>query len=184
MSPTRGQECGRADSTTFLLWGGMCMGVMRSLPAPPPSLATSSSWENCPQSHELGKLFRPLTSCSTGESRPCTSPGQHSRSDHGVRGTGEPAPRARVWCGELILLPPLIWHEVSWVQPHLPPAVVLRLPWSHEGGGTSPAPSLTVALWSTSPGAGLDGEGLSERGLGAESGRAGPAPQRLHHVGE
>jgi hypothetical protein len=42
----------------------------------------------------VGELALPLTGCSTLESQPCTSPGQHSGADPGGRGKGEPAPRA------------------------------------------------------------------------------------------
>ena len=39
-----------------------------------------------------GELTLPLTSCSTQESRPCTSPGEHSRAGSGDGDTGELAP--------------------------------------------------------------------------------------------
>lgn len=42
VSPPLGHECGRADPTPFLLWGGMGVGVMLS----PLPLAVSGGWAN------------------------------------------------------------------------------------------------------------------------------------------
>jgi hypothetical protein len=52
-----------------------------------------------------GELSLLLTGCSTWESRPCTSPSQHSASGPNGKGTGEPALR--------------VWEQESWPSPYL-----------------------------------------------------------------
>lgn len=73
-------------------------------------LPASGSWESCLQGHEWERAVLPLISCSTWESQPCTSPGQHNRADPGGRGAGEPFQRV---IGKLA--PPLICCEVAWM---------------------------------------------------------------------
>lgn len=46
-----------------------------------------------PEVIRAGELALPLTTCSTWESGPCTSPRRHSRADLSGRGSGETALR-------------------------------------------------------------------------------------------
>jgi hypothetical protein len=64
---------------------------------PTSSLTTGGSWKSWPLGHEIGwgELPQLLTTCSTRESRPWTSPRQHSTSP-GQGPMGELAPRARI----------------------------------------------------------------------------------------
>lgn len=59
---------------------------------------------------ETGKLFLPLTSSSTQESRYCTSSGQQGRVDPGGRGVGEPALKVSSWESWPHHLSAMWWH--------------------------------------------------------------------------
>lgn len=50
-----------------------------------------------PGGTRAGELLLPVTGCSTREGRPCISPGEHTRADHVVGGTGQPIPCTREW---------------------------------------------------------------------------------------
>lgn len=79
LSQLQGYERGRAGPATCLPCCDISKGEMASPPLPPSHL----------------QLALTLTCCSTWESRPCTSPGQHSRASYGHgEFSGEPAPRA------------------------------------------------------------------------------------------
>lgn len=62
-----------------------------------------------------GELAVPLISCSTLESRLCTSPGQHSKVDTGRRGHGKTGPE-----GMKELTVPLVCHVVAWARERCP----------------------------------------------------------------
>jgi hypothetical protein len=59
---------------------------------------------------KAGKLTLPLITCSTEESRQCTSPGQHSRADLGGRGTGDLVWRVWIWESQMHHLSAMWWH--------------------------------------------------------------------------
>lgn len=81
-----GCECGRADPTTYQLWGGISVEV---IPHSPSLSSPPAAREAVYRIMSLGGLALPPTSCSTQESQPCASARQHG----GAGGSGRPTPK-------------------------------------------------------------------------------------------
>ena len=73
-----GCECGRAGPATCLPCRDKNKGELWPHPRPP-LLATYSRQESWPHEHRVEEMALCLICCSNQKSRPCTSPGQHSR---------------------------------------------------------------------------------------------------------
>lgn len=84
--PLQRHECGRGDPTTYLLGGGLGIGVI-------PSAANLSTPEAVRRTGlgimKADDLALPFPSCSTQETGPCTSPGQYTRAGADSKGTDE-----------------------------------------------------------------------------------------------
>lgn len=71
---TRGQECGRADPASCLLWGSISEGEV-SLPSFLLSPLAAGERAGYYGLMRAGKLALSFINCSTRVGRPCTSPG-------------------------------------------------------------------------------------------------------------
>lgn len=146
----------------------------------PPSSPPVPGKKTGPEVLRVEKLFLPLTSCSTQERGPCTSPGQHSRADHHGVGVGESTLRA--WKLENWPCPLLISSSSELFRAMLESA----LRWWGQGRASWPAaqpcnyPGPEGGLWVGPP----QIPHLWSVGASKGNGPADPKMQNLHNTGQ